>query len=321
MEWMKAMKRDDDGISASPAGDQLPRFDQRSAFAAYERARVHFPAAAFPNAAMAVPDLGALEDHYDVFVFDAFGVLNVGERAIPGAAARIEALKAAGKTCLILSNAASYDAAAAHSKFLRLGFSFESNAIVTSRQAALEKNDGHPVQNGWAVLGLNEDEAGALPFTPGFPRTDADFDDAPGFLFLSTLRWNLSLQERLEASLLRRPRSVVIANPDIIAPRETGLSTEPGYFGYRLAERGFGSIAFHGKPFASIYGLVERRFRFPRQTRICMIGDTLHTDILGAGAAGWGTVLATANGMLTGMDIGEAIARSGIVPHHVLPAI
>lgn len=314
------MKQDNHVIPATLAGVDLPRFEQGTAFEAYERARMHFPAAAFPPVAKRVADLGALVDDYDVFVFDAFGVLNVGERTIPGAVARVDALKAAGKTCLILSNAASYDAEAAHAKFRRLGFSFEPETIVTSRQAAIEAA-GEEIRSGWAVLGLDPGEEGSLPFAPRFPRTEEDFDEAPGFLFLSTLRWTLQQQEMLEASLLRRPRPVIIANPDIIAPREGGLSTEPGHFGYRMAERGVGTIAFHGKPFASIYDLVERRFRFPRETRICMIGDTLHTDILGAAAAGWGTVLATGHGMLTGLDIDAAIARSGIVPHHLLPAI
>lgn len=299
----------------------LPRFDRQAAFAAYEAARHHFPSARFCAQSNPVADLGALADAYDVFVFDAFGVLNVGETAIPGAIARIEALRSAGKTCLILSNAASYDQQAAEAKFRRLGFAFSASEIVTSRQAAIEALEQSGLQKGLAVLGLAPGETGALPFEPVFPRTDDELDAASGFLFLSTLRWGMEKQDRLEASLRRRRRPVVIANPDIIAPREDGLSTEPGFFGYRLAALDLADVDFHGKPFPSVYGLVQRRFPPDADLRICMIGDTLHTDVLGAAAAGWKTVLATDYGMLTGQDIEAAIRISGIRPDHILPSI
>lgn len=301
-------------------GASLPRFDQQGAFEAYEEIRHRFPEAVFPTHSESAGSLAALTDRYDLFVFDAFGVLNVGETAIPGAVERIAALEAAGKTCIILSNAASYDSDAADRKFRRLGFRFDAEHIVTSRQAALASLATWP-ECRWAILGLGAEEAGHLPFDPWVPDTRADFDAAEAFLFLSTLRWSMEAQGLLEASLADRPRPVVIANPDIIAPREDGLSTEPGFFGYRLAERGLGQVEFHGKPFPSIYERVRQRFPGHPADRICMIGDTLHTDILGAAAAGWKTVLATRHGMLRGLDIAGAIARSGIVPDHIIPSI
>ncbi len=270
---------------------------------------------------MACADLGALAALYDLFVFDAFGVLNVGETAIPGAVERVRTLQAAGKTCVILSNAASYDGEAARRKFERLGFSFPPSHIVTSREAALHHLALEGERKNWAVLGLHGEEAGALPFPPTFPEDRSGFDCADGFLFLSTLRWTTRLQAELEASLAARSRPVVIANPDIIAPREGGLSTEPGFFGYRLAALGLGQVEFYGKPFPAIYRMVRARFADVAPSRICMIGDTLHTDILGAAAAGWKTALATAHGLLKGTDPTLPIARSGIVPDHILPSI
>lgn len=299
----------------------LPRFNQRNAFEAYEQVRPLFPDAAFPTRPARSDSLAALTDLYDLFVFDAFGVLNVGETVIPGAVERIAALEAAGKTCLILSNAASYDTAAATAKFSRLGFDFAAESIVTSRQAALRALAGKREVAQWTVLGLEEGATGALPFTPGFARERRDFDKAEGFLFLSTARWSADEQAMLEQSLARRPRPVVIANPDIIAPREGGLSTEPGFYGYRLKSLGLGEVIVHGKPFPSIYDLVAERVPDISPRRTLMIGDTLHTDILGAAAAGWKTALATANGMLTGLDIDAAIKRSGIVPDHIVPSI
>ncbi len=48
--------------------------------------------------------------------------------------------------------------------------------------------------------------------------------------------WTDARQTLLEASLQRAPRPVYVGNPDIVAPRENGFSTEPGSFAHRLAD-------------------------------------------------------------------------------------
>lgn len=308
-----------------PAGqDPLhPSFDGQAAFNAYEHVRLRLPKATFPQAARHAPNLGALADFFDVFVFDAFGVLNVGDTPILGAVERVRALRAMGKTCFVVTNAASYDRDASFAKFRRLGFDFPHDDIATSRQAAEEAVLAlGGVSGGFAVLGLEEGEAGELPFPVTYPGDDpARFDEAAGFLFLSNHRWTAARQALLEASLARRNRPVVIGNPDIIAPREIGLSTEPGYFGYRLAELGLGEIAFHGKPFPSVYDLLRRRHPSMVGARIAMIGDTLHTDVLGGAAQGWSTVLVSDHGLFKGVDVNSPIAASGIVPDFIIPEI
>ena len=57
----------------------------------------------------------------------------------------------------------------------------------------------------------------------------------------------------------------------------------------------------------------------PDPSRIIMVGDTLHTDILGGAAAGLATALVTDHGALKDLDVEAAIARSQIVPGYVLP--
>ena len=71
------------------------------------------------------------------FVFDAFGVLNVGETLIPGADKRLDQLRSIGCNIRILTNAASYDRNGAIGKFKRLGLSVKADEIVTSRDATL----------------------------------------------------------------------------------------------------------------------------------------------------------------------------------------
>jgi ribonucleotide monophosphatase NagD (HAD superfamily) len=49
-----------------------------------------------------------------------------------------------------------------------------------------------------------------------------------------------------------------------------------------------------------------------------MVGDTLHTDVLGGAAAGCRTVLVTDHGLFAGRDTVPFIAASGIVPDFIV---
>ena len=75
-----------------------------------------------------------ISNDIDAFVFDAFGVLNVGETMIPAADRRLDQLRERGCAIRILTNAASYDRAGAIDKFKRLGLTVADYEIITSRQ-------------------------------------------------------------------------------------------------------------------------------------------------------------------------------------------
>ena len=70
----------------------------------YEAVRSLLPTAKMPEQSMHAANLGALADRFDVFLLDAFGVLNVGEMAIDGAAQRVRFLQEMGKRVLVLTH-------------------------------------------------------------------------------------------------------------------------------------------------------------------------------------------------------------------------
>jgi glycerol-1-phosphatase len=121
------------GPAASLARDAAGPIDADWAVARYEALRARLPQARFPCSSLHVADLAAVFDRYDGFVLDAFGVLNVGERPIPGAAGRIAGLRAAGKRIVVLTNGASQPRRAALAKYARLGFDFTAAEVVASR--------------------------------------------------------------------------------------------------------------------------------------------------------------------------------------------
>lgn len=149
------------------------------------------------------------------------------------------------------------------------------------------------------------------------------YENVSAFLFLSVQSWTENRQQLLEASLKDNPRPVVIANPDIVAPRGETFSTEPGYFGHRLMSLYGTDVHFHGKPFASVFELVEQKIDLSEvdRNRICMVGDTLHTDVLGGAARGWRTALVTDHGLFKGLEPEKYISKSGIRPDWMVGSI
>ncbi|WP_425037914.1 HAD-IIA family hydrolase [Primorskyibacter sp. S187A] len=252
-----------------------------------------------------------LREHADAFVFDAFGVLNVGDTPIPGAAARLDQLRAAGHAIRILSNAASYNREKAVEKFHKLGVTVTPDEIVTSRDATLLALDARL----WGCIAAPTDDLSDIPFdTLRLEAARNAYDAAEGILFLSTAAWNEARQEMLVASLRNRPRPVLIANADLAAPRDHGFSLEPGYFGHLLADASIEQIRFFGKPFPEVFQLVEASLPETARRRIAMCGDTLHTDILGAAARDWQTVLVEQDGMFAGADAGQYARQADIMP-------
>ena len=295
------------------------------AFERYEVVRERLPSADFAGVTTRrAPDLSHLADHYDAFVLDGFGVLNVGTEAVPAAVARMRDLAALGKRLIVLTNGATQPLARAAEKYAAMGFGFAPADIVSSRAvaaAALERHapagrDGGPL---WGVAEsaaatMDGIKAATVPL-----RDEPDpYERADAFLLLSSADWTPARHERLAAALRERPRPVVCANPDVTAPFVDGFSLEPGQFAHDLADRGLAEPVHYGKPFPLAYAMAMQHLPGIPPERVAMVGDTLHTDILGGRAAGMGTVLVADHGLFRGHAVEPFIERSGIRPDWVV---
>ena len=89
----------------------------------------------------------------------------------------------------------------------------------------------------------------------------------------------------------------IIANADLVAPRENGFTLEPGFYGHELVDLGASKVQFFGKPYSEVYQLLTKSLSEVPGNKIVMCGDSLHTDILGAASQGWKTVLVTKDGL------------------------
>jgi HAD superfamily hydrolase (TIGR01450 family) len=283
------------------------------AFARYEAVRHRMPAARFPAASLTIGSLEDVAGDVDAFVLDAFGVLNVGDTAIPGAAARLACLRATGKRLLVLTNGATQSRQAALAKYRRMGFDFSAEEVVSSRDVTATALAAMPHRLWAAASGPSPDFSDIPVPLADLLADDGLFERADGFVLLSSAGWTEMHQARLTEALRARPRPVLVGNPDLVAPREGGLSLEPGHFAHLLADETGIAPIFFGKPFPDAYRVVLDRLPGIPPRRIAAVGDTLHTDILGGAAAGMRTVLVTDHGLFAGRDVAPFLAESGIV--------
>ncbi|WP_240804438.1 HAD-IIA family hydrolase [Qingshengfaniella alkalisoli] len=268
------------------------------------------------------PNLAAIAAPYDAIFLDAYGVLNVGEAAIPGSIDAIATLRRLGKLVMVVSNSAGYPKAVMMARYQRLGFDFQPDEVTSSREALIQAIAEQELTDFAMILGEEHpfDDFVSAPLL--LADDPAHYDAARGFLLIGSQGWTEHRQALLEATLRRHPRHVLVGNPDIVAPRENGLSLEPGYFAHRVADNTPVCPRFLGKPFPEIFRLALGRLPHPFDpSRVLMVGDTLHTDVLGGQNMGFATALVTNHGSLKDMDIDRALNLSGIVPDYILPAI
>lgn len=304
------------GVGQGPGRHHL---NVHTAFAAYESVRHRLPHAKRTAACQPAENLDSISHCFDAFLLDAFGVLNIGETAIPGAPERVAGLQRQGKRVIVVSNAASLPRSALSAKYARLGFDFAPEDIITSRIATLRGLQNEPVILWGLMLSQEIDHDDLHHINKVYLDDDAaTYQAADGFLLLGSGAWTEERQVLLENAIQDRPRPVLVGNPDIVAPRELGFSVEPGHYAHRISDKLDTKLAFFGKPFPSIFDLARARLNGIDPDRILMVGDSLHTDILGGLAAGIKTALIAEYGFFAGADVNSMIRISGIQPDFIL---
>lgn len=291
------------------------------AFDMYENLRASLPTAEFPQESRFGRDLSDTVADFDAYILDAFGVLNRGETAIAGAVEQMAALRDLGKRLVVLTNAASYTRVEVLEKYRRLGFDFEASEVVSSRDVAFAALPELPAGQFWAAAAATGDDFSDAPATARIAHLSEDPDllrSAGGFLLLSSEVWNETRTAAVADALLASPRPIIVANPDLVAPREDGLSVEPGLVAHQITKRSGAQAIFFGKPFGNAFETALTRLDGIPRNRIAMVGDTLHTDVLGGAAAGIGTILITDHGLFRGHDVAPYIARSAIRPNWIV---
>lgn len=290
-----------------------------AAFDRYEAIRDRLPSVVVQQASRQATCLDEMVDYYDGFLLDSFGVLNVGNSAIEGAARVLEDLRLRHIPFRILTNAASYTSQDAFNKYKHLGLDIRRDEIISSRDTLFANLSEYSQISQWAAIATPQDEfQDTKQDVSNLFEVSGSWDDVPAFLFLTAENWTQAHQDRLIESLLRHPRPVIVGNPDLVAPRENGLTIEPGFWAHDLRDKTQADVVFFGKPYHHAFDIALNAWG---AGHYAMVGDTLHTDILGGQAVGLDTICLTQHGLFRNKPLAPFIARSGIMPTWTMPAL
>ncbi len=309
-------------MTVSLAGLSIPAPDAITLddiIAMYEALRPQMPPSVPPPAPpREITRLVEVLPHVDALILDGFGVINVGAGVISGIDQVLAMAAARDIAVMVLTNGAGQGAEASWAKYRDWGLSITRQQVVSSRdslEAALPA-----VAAGRLVAALGP---AARPLGIGNELTisgDTDmFDRAECFAFLGSAGWDDRLQTALEDALARGGRDLLVGNPDISAPLGGAFSAEPGYWAVR-AMKATGIVPrWYGKPHRAAFDIALARLekvygRHFDRGRVAMVGDSLHTDILGARAAGLQAVLLTGYGLFCDGGAHDMIAACGITP-------
>ena len=295
-------------------------------------------------------DVAAL---YDGFVLDAYGVIRDAKRALPGAVACLERLRASGKKLAVVSNSTSLDQPQ-QLEALGVDSSFFS-AVVTSGSAALPRIRGGEFGRKAVLFCWTPQQSRSDPEALGVvpcAAEDADFVLATGTSVVRTApshgsgsaagdldtigihlgnEWPAEADEVLAACLRRRLKMVVL-NPDVVSVQPDGsIKYQAGAVGKRYERLG-GEVEYIGKPRAYVFREAIRAMGLAPD-RVAHVGDSLHHDVAGAKATGIDSVF-IASGIHKGAlgislesraadlrdgDLEALFGREGETPTHVSP--
>ena len=233
----------------------------------------------------------ALAERYDGFVLDLWGVIHDGVQPYPGAVDCLQRLRAAGKSCVMLSNAPRRShAAEAMLRDMGIGAGLY-DAVMTSGEAV------------HGALSDRTDEwfaaLGPRVFHLGPPR-DRNVLDGLNLQVLDTpdgADWVLNTGpddhraptdvaafEDVLQDCARHALPMVCANPDLEVIRGGVRVICAGALAVRYEQMG-GAVRSLGKPDPAIYRPVMALLG-TAPTRTLAVGDSLRTDIAGAARAG-----------------------------------
>ncbi len=275
-------------------------------------------------------DFLEIAQSYRAIFLDSYGVVKNHRGLIPGGSETIKALREAGKTIRILTNDASRSPEQQAARFEKQGLTGLAPAeIITSGMMAklfLEQK-----VKGGKVAYLGTENAAHYILAANLnsiavSKIDlADCSDITAMVFLDDegFDWNRDINTTVNL-LRKRNIPAIVANSDKLYPvAKNDVSIATGGIA-KLVESILNRKFIHfGKPDTQMFNYafedINTQGNFTRED-ILMVGDTLHTDILGGNKFGVRTVLVlSGNTRAENADI--QIRSTGIIPDYVCDSI
>ncbi len=246
-----------------------------------------------------------LADRYDVVLLDLDGVLFRGNETVPGGPKTLATLRADGhRIAFVTNNSARTPDQVAH-KLVGHGYAARADEVVTSALATADLLAAAGVREAFVV---GEDGIRSALAEAGIQILDGE----PQTAECVVIGWDreVTYDKLKEASLLvQRGARLVATNADRSYPAPDGLWPGAGAILAVVTTTTGVAPEVVGKPHPPLYLAAVRRVGGERPL---VVGDRLETDIAGARALGWDSLL-----VLSGATTNEEAEAADLRPTYV----
>jgi HAD superfamily hydrolase (TIGR01450 family) len=276
---------------------------------------------------LAIEPFAEVAQRYQVFFFDAFGVIKNSQGLIPNINDTFTYLQEQQKQFYILTNDASRSPQQLAESYWRMGLlDITPDNIISSGMLAREYLELKVNHGTVAYLGT-EDSAHYIETADLKTLSIKDLDlknmaDITALVMLDDegFDWNNDLNKAINL-LRRRNIPVIVANTDITYPTsKTEVAIAIGGVADMLENIVGKQFIRFGKPDAQMFMFAYERVIAQNSAvskrDIVMIGDTLRTDIAGGNKFGLDTVLVL-TGNIPAEDAEIRIRSTGILPTYI----
>ena len=217
--------------------------------------------------------LSQVQNKYDAFFIDLWGVIHNGIQLYPGAINVLENLNKLNKRYVLISNAPRPSKSV--EKYL-INLKMDKDLlknIFTSGEAALQSLKKNIYGKRFYHLGPKRDEA----LIKGFEKNKTSLDKCD-FILCTGLFDNEQNSLNYYEHLLKENTKLkmVCTNPDLRVHRGSKTEYCAGSIAVAFEKLG-GEVIYFGKPYPEIYN-----FCMKRNETVLAIGDNIRTDIIGA---------------------------------------
>ncbi|WP_158829479.1 TIGR01459 family HAD-type hydrolase [Mucilaginibacter lacusdianchii] len=274
-------------------------------------------------------DFKSVIDQYKVIFFDSFGVIKNYKGLVPGIEETFAYLEANQKDYYIVTNDASRSPLQLAESFSKLGLDIITpDKIISSGMLAKEYLDLKVPDGIVAYLGTNDSahylDSSGLHVLPLRDINEDNVERVNALVFLDDegFDWYQDLNKAVNL-LRRRNIPAIVANTDDAYPlNKQEIAIAIGALAGMIEKITGKKFIRFGKPdsqmFTFAYDMVRENKSLNKKD-ILMVGDTLHTDILGGNKFGLDTVLVFTGNTLQ-QNAETRINATGILPTYICQA-
>lgn len=244
------------------------------------------------------------------FALDMDGTVYLGEKWIDGARAFLDAVEAAGKQYIFLTNNSSKNAEAYVEKLGRMGLEVNAGKIVTSGQATIAYLQEHYLNKRVYLLGnelLREE----------FEQAGILLDERKPEVVVVGFDTSLTYAKMCRVcDLVREGLPYLSTHPDYNCPTENGFIPDAGAIHAFIHASAF-RYPDHiiGKPNGDIMGYLAHRAGTARE-QTAMVGDRLYTDVAAGVHNGYTGIL-----VLSGEAQMKDVEESDVIPDLIFTSV